>query len=90
VGGSKNDGADVEVLGKRGEDLNAKGITVNVGRSVSSPSRFRLVGFFRSSSSSRLWGPPHAAAEEDADGADRATSPSVLVKKKKKKTRVLG
>jgi hypothetical protein len=78
VGGSKNDGADVE-------DLNAKGMTANVGRSVSSPSRFRLVGLFRSSS--RVWTPPRVA-QEDGHGADRATSPSVLVKKKK--MRVLG
>jgi hypothetical protein len=75
---------DVQDLSQRVEGL---GMMANVGRSVSSPAHFRLVGLFRSKS--RVWTPPRVV-EENGDGVDRAISPFVLVKKKKQKMRVLG
>jgi hypothetical protein len=79
---------DVQDMSEKVRDLDMKGtMQANVGRSISSPARFRLVGLFRSKS--RVWTPPRVV-EENGDGVDRAISPSVLVKKKKQKMRVLG
>jgi hypothetical protein len=77
-------------LNLRFEHLRTNATPANVGRSAScpkiaTPSRFRLVGLFRSQSS-RNWTPPCVDAEEDDGVRDTSRSPVLL---KKKKMRVL-
>jgi hypothetical protein len=77
-------------LNLRFEHLRTNATPANVGRSAScpkiaTPSRFRLVGLFRSQS--RNWTPPPGVdPEEDGGVRDTSRSPVLL---KKKKMRVL-
>jgi hypothetical protein len=87
--GSARDDGDVVDLNVRFERLRTNAMPANIGRSapcpkIATPSRFRLVGLFRSQS--RNWTPPRVDAEEDDGVRDTSSSPVLL---KKKKMRVL-